>query len=198
MRSVTAAEPVIFTTAFEGVRKAFGKHFSPELMAQMKTVGVDFDALQAGYPFSTWLAMTRVLIERLTDRSLPETERYRMFGRAFMPGYVQTALGFAALTTGRLLGVRRTMHRMGRNFRTSGNYTETAVSDVGPQNVVVHTWVMPEYLAAMPRDCGPLFFDYRQGVLEGALELIGAKQGVVIIAERDEVRLSVKYDIQWA
>lgn len=195
---VIAAEPVIFATAFDGVRKAFGQRFTPETLAQLKAVGVDFKELQAGYPFATWHSMSKVLVQALTDSGLSEAERYRVLGRGLMPGYVQTTLGFAALATAKLLGVRRTMHRMGRNFRTSGNYTDTAVTDVEPQHVVLHTWVMPEFLPRMPKDAGPLFVDYRQGVLEGTLEIIGAREGVVTVIERDEQRLQVKYDVRWA
>lgn len=190
-------EPVIFTTAFEGVRKAFGHRFTPELVAEMKAVGVDFEALQAGYPFDTWFAMSRVVVKALMDPDLPVGEQYRRWGRDFMPGYVQTTVGFATLTMARLLGVRRTLHRMGRNFKTSGNYTETTVTDVEPGRVHLHTWVLPEYLPRIPKDSPPLVFDYRHGVLEGTLDLLNAPNPDITIIERDEVQFSVKYDIRW-
>lgn len=190
-------EPVIFPTAFEGVRKAFGHRFTPDLVAQVKAVGVDFDSLQAGYPFATWWAMSQVLVKALVDQSLPLREQYRRWGREFMPGYVQTTVGFATLAMARLLGVRRTLHRMGRNFRTSGNYTDTTVSDVAPNHVSLRTWALPEYIPRLPKESGPLIFDYRQGVLEGTLDLLHAQEPSVTMVERDEVKIAMTYDIRW-
>ena len=52
---MATSEPVIFNTVVEGARKAYGKRLTPELLAKLRAVGMDFlaQARAAGWMIST-------------------------------------------------------------------------------------------------------------------------------------------------
>jgi uncharacterized protein (TIGR02265 family) len=53
-------------------------------------------------------------------------------GRRFIEGYSETIVGKAMLTALKVLGPRRTLERMSRNFRSGNSYTETKLEAKGP------------------------------------------------------------------
>jgi uncharacterized protein (TIGR02265 family) len=176
------------------MRRALGKQLTPALRQQLVGVGIDFEKVQVAYSLDTWLAVVRALAASL-GAEVPEDDRYRHLGRLFMRGFVETPLGFAALTTGKVFGIRRTLLRMGRNFRTAANYIETELFEVGPKEVRIRTYIHEKFLPRVT-DHSLLISEYRQGVLQEVLALLGGK-GVVAMVEANTQRQDVTFRITW-
>ena len=187
-------EPVVFGTAVEGMRKALGKQFTPALRDQLKAAGIDFEKVQVAYSLDSWLVVIRTLGATL-GAEVPEADRYQHLGRIFMRGFVETPLGFAALAAGRVFGVKRTLMRMGRNFRTAANYIETELTDVGPKELRIRTYIHEKFLPRVS-DRSMLIVEYRMGVLQEVLALVGGK-GVVKIVDAKPERHDVTFHITW-
>jgi glucans biosynthesis protein len=104
-------------------------------------------------------------------------------------------LGLAALTIAKVIGVKRTLQRMGRNFKQATNSLEAEVTELGPKAVRIRTFTAERYL---PRsaDRSTLVTEYRKGLLEQTLVLIGA-QGTVTIEEHHPERQDVTFRIEW-
>ena len=180
-----SAEPVVFGSAIEGMRKALGKQFTPALRDELKVTGIDFEKVQVAYSLGSWLHALRILAKSL-GTEVPEDDRYRHLGHMFMRGFVETPLGFAALTAGKVFGTKRTLLRMGRNFRTAANYIETELTDVGPKEVRIRTFIMPKFLPRVPGSA-MLIVEYRQGVLEEVVTLLGSKGTVQVVDVKPDV-----------
>lgn len=188
-------EPVIFGSTMEALRRALGPDFTPALAAELKTAGIDAERVQAGYRMDTWVNGLRIVARHLSP-SLPERAQFAALGRRFMRGYVSTPIGTAALALGKVIGVKRTLLRMGRNFKQAANYLECEAKDVGPREVHLRTFTAPRYLGRTS-DRTTLITDYRRGVLEEVLTLLGASGTV----EALEVRLAeqdVTFRVTWA
>lgn len=127
---------------------------------------------------------------------LPVPVQHRRLGREFMAGYVQTAIGFATLTTAKLIGVKRTLLRMGRNSRTAANYLDTDVKDVGPTEVHLRATVGDEFLGRVPPGAKELIVQDRRGVLEETLGLLGV-EGQVEVLEVEAGRPGALFRITW-
>jgi uncharacterized protein (TIGR02265 family) len=178
-------EPVVFGSAIEGMRKALGKKFTPALRDQLNAVGVDFEKVQVAYSLASWLEVIRVLARTL-GAEVPEADRFRHLGRMFMRGFVETPMGFAALTAGKVFGTRRTLLRMGRNFRTAANYIETENTELGPKELRIRTWINPKFLPRIA-DRSMLIADYRRGVLEEVIALLGSTGTVEFVDVNPDV-----------
>ncbi len=188
------SEPVVFGPALEGLRKSLGARFTPQLAEALRAKGVDLEKTQVAYGLATWLTGISIIAEAV-GADLPASERYRNLGRTFMHGFVETPIGFAALTAGKVFGVKRTLMRMGRNFKTAANYIESEVSDLGPKEMSIRTYVPDHFLPKMTEQ-SQLFVEYRQGVLQAVLEVLGA-QGTVEIVHADLPRHDFTYRISW-
>ncbi len=186
--------PVIFSTVPEGARKAFGARLTPKLFAELKAVGMDFEGSQAAYPMETFLSAMQVLARGLVPGA-PASEQYRLLGREFMKGYVQTALGFAIFSMAKLIGPKRTLTKLSKGFRTTGNYLECDVQDIGPNEVHVATRIKPEFKDRLT-DAVPVTSQYRLGVFEGTLEQLGVT-GRVEMSRVGEGGLEAHFRISW-
>ena len=94
---------------------------------------------------------------------------------------------------GKVLGVKRTLLRFGRNLKTTGNYVETDVQDLGEREVNIITRVLPEFRKHVtPR--WRAIAQYRVGILEAALEILKA-EGTVVLSEPspEETHFGVKW-----
>jgi uncharacterized protein (TIGR02265 family) len=191
----TQLEPVVFGGAIEALQRAIKKELTPQLVAEVSALGIDLYAPAAGYALSTWESAIALIAVRLRP-GLPPDEQHRQFGQIFMDGYVETLLGSATLAMARLLGAKRTMLRMGRNFRTVANYIECTTVEDGPNGVLLTTYMKPEYLPAHTPKRG-IFFDYRRGILERTLALLG-HDGSVELADRDLEQQRAVFRVQWA
>jgi uncharacterized protein (TIGR02265 family) len=192
---MTEHEPVVFGTAIEAMRNALKDSLTPALQERLKQRGIDLAKIRPAYPMDLWVDVIRIAGNELLAH-VPESERYVQLGRRFMRGFVDTGVGFAALQLGKLIGVKRTLQRMGRNFRQASNYLETEITDVGPKELRIRTFTAAAFL---PRatDRTNLVTDYRRGVLTEVLVLLGA-QGRVEVLEQDLERQDSTFRVTWA
>jgi uncharacterized protein (TIGR02265 family) len=190
-----AQEAVVFADAVASLKKSLGPRFTPKVQEELKALGFDFDKLQIAYPLNQWLEGLHLVAQHVVS-DVPEADRFRHLGQLFIKGFVQTPMGFAALTAARVFGVKRTLLRMGRNFRTATNYAVSEETDLGPKEVQLRISVAPEFLPGIDEKTS-LFLEYRQGVLEGVLEIFGAK-GTVEVVKVDLAKQDFTYRITWA
>ncbi|MFT3710986.1 MAG: DUF2378 family protein [Archangium sp.] len=188
-------EPVVFGTAIQAMRNALKDQVTPALHERLKKSGVDFDKIRPAYPMDTWVEVIRIAGAELFSNE-PESTRYVTLGRSFMRGFAETGVGFAAHQLGKLIGVKRTLMRMGRNFRQASNYLETEISDVGEKEVRIRTYTHQKFLARAT-DRTNLVTDYRRGVLTEVLVLLGAV-GTVDIIERSLEKQDSTFRVTWS
>lgn len=187
-------EPVVFTEAVNGLRRALGDRLTPELRAELAHDGIDFDRPQVAYAVSHWLAAASKVAAHLGPE-VPEADRFRHLGLTFMRGYATTTIGRATIAAAKLMGVKRTLLRMGRNFKTACNYLECDGVETGSNEVRLRVYVAEPYLPRL-QDPGNVIVGYRRGILEGTLEVLGAPGSVEIVdAVRD--RYDFTYRITW-
>jgi uncharacterized protein (TIGR02265 family) len=163
-------EHVIFSSAFESLRRALGALLDPRLRARFKSeLGVDFDNLNAAYPLATWNSAVR-LTQQVLFPDQPDGER--RVGAQVVTSYVDTMVGSALFAMLRLLGPRRALARLTRNLRTSNNFSETSITEEAP-----NTWKVWINQIELPH------FD--AGLLESGLINAGAKGVKVEVLAND-------------
>lgn len=189
-----ASDPVVYGAAIEGIHKALGRRFTPELAAELAKLGIDPNNLQVAYACGVWVQALRLIAEALA-RDVPPGEQYKELGRLFMRGFVQTPMGFAVLTASKLLGVRRTLLRLGRNFRTATNYIETEFTEVGPKELLIRMRVEDAFLPKMPTS-SMMTLEYRQGLIEEVVNQVGAV-GKVEMVQANTEKLDATFRVTW-
>lgn len=127
---------VTFPMVFEGlVVRGHGHRLTPLIIERLRAEGLDIERpLLPGYPTRVWYQAVRILAEEVYPE-LPYEQGVRETGRAFIRGYFETAFGRTVLAVLRVLGPLRSLKRMGRNFRTGNNFSETWVHEDGPGDV---------------------------------------------------------------
>ncbi|MEW5741358.1 MAG: DUF2378 family protein [Myxococcota bacterium] len=129
------SEKLWFQQSIEGLFvRGVGELMTPALRDQLRALGLELDRLQPGYPADLVSKSIRVTAAELFP-TLPEPEALREIGALFMRGYTETLIGRAMVQLMRVLGPRRTLERMQRNFRTGANYIETRFRSLGPGRV---------------------------------------------------------------
>jgi uncharacterized protein (TIGR02265 family) len=124
-------EAVIFEQTVQGLlRTAGGRPLPPDAQARLAALGIVEGRLLPAYPLAAYVEALAVVRKALFG-ALPEEEGSFALGRAFLRSYEGTLLGRALLATCRVLGPRRVLARMTRNFRTANNYTETRLEELG-------------------------------------------------------------------
>lgn len=114
---------------------------------------------------------------------LETVAKFTEVGRLFMLGYEKTLVGQALIAVLRVLGPKRMLDRMTRNFRTANNYTE----------VVVEAVTATQHTVRITHVTRPGLFI---GLLEKGLTYAGAKNlSVKLIDHHDTV---ARYDVRWA
>ncbi len=178
-------EPLDFEHVFEGLfSRGLRSQLSDELRAALKAQGLDLSQrLRPAYPSAVLLGCIGVAAKMLYPE-LPHGEGVRHIGRAFFRGYVDTMIGRAMLGLLWLIGPRRTLERMERNFRTGNNYIETRFKTLAPQHVEL--WFNVEGDLAL----------YCQGILEEGAAMIGAKN-TRVVPRPDDTGSGTLLDVQW-
>lgn len=157
-------EKLIFAQTFEGLLRSFHAQLSPRLASGLRQRGLDpMAALLPAYPQSVFIEVVTFVAGELHP-GLPPEEAIAAVGRGFMDGYGETMVGRAMLAMMRLIGPRRTLERVTRQFRTGNNFSETRLTEVGPTEYQL--WVNEVRLPG-----------WYIGILSRGLELAGA-QGV--------------------
>lgn len=155
-------EPVVFSQAVEGLMRAINSRLDDASRAHLASLGLDpRTRLEPAYPLAVWTNVMRYGASLVAPSSPPPQQMFEL-GRRFIEGYGETIVGKAMLTALKVLGPRRTLERMSRNFRSGNNYTETRLDAKGPTEFVLWFNEVKE----------PEFY---RGMLTAGVERSGAK-----------------------
>lgn len=184
-RRLMTTNRVEFEQSVDGLfRGALKAHEDAALVDELRAAGLDLSRkLAPGYAaedFYRWMQIAaRHRFPGITDE-----EACREVGRlAVINGLRSTLLGAAVLKAMQLLGVRRSLHRIGRTFRNGNNYIEARVSELSP--------------TAMEIQLGPIVgaASYFEGVLEEGPRQMGVKD--VFVTRTRTVGEDVVYRVEW-
>ena len=158
---------IIFAVQAEGLLRGLDPDVKGSLKTRLKTAGLDADAaLPPGWPaeqLKVWLDLASAEIYP----DFPVDEAHRRIGRRFLDGWQRTMLGAASAQFLKVLGMKRTLERLTRAFRTGDNFSETSVAfpEAHVGVVTVRSQQLPHYIA---------------GILDGGLALMKVKGKVTI------------------
>ncbi|MGV3622145.1 MAG: DUF2378 family protein [Archangium sp.] len=190
-------EPVVFGAVVEGMQRAFAPRLSPQLRDDLKAMGLDFEERRAAYPVNDFLRYFTAVADGLYPgdvRSRPA--RLRQFGQDFMNGFGQTAIGGAAFMMARVVGIRRSMERVSRNVRSTGNFMDASCEVVGPTEVKIITRVRPQFLHHVTPEWRVMAL-YRIGVIDGILNNLKAKSPRAELQNADDARHETVFRVSW-
>jgi uncharacterized protein (TIGR02265 family) len=173
-----------FQNTIEGaLLRTVGADLTPDLKAKLRQQGLDLDKpLLPAYPAEDFHRWLRTVSAHLWPRT-PEAEAVRALGRRTTSGLAETILGKAVKMSSMLLGPRRSLHRATRTFRTNNNYIEVNVVERSPQALELTF----NEVHGLPT--------YYQGVLEGAISLMNAKNPRVTLLE--QAAPGARYLVEW-
>lgn len=149
-----------FSQTVEGLFiRGLGERLTPAAKEAIAKAGVDVTKLEPAYPAEA-VEQACLAVLPFVFPGVSEDEGLFELGRTFMRGYSSTVMGSAMVGVMKVIGARRSLERMTKNFRTGGNYIETKSTVLGPTSVAL--WF---------NDVGrmPGFF---RGVIVGGGELI--------------------------
>lgn len=155
-------EKLIFAQTFEGLLRSVQDRLTPQVVEGLKAMGLDTTApLLPTYSHTVFIDVVTYLAGQLhpgVDRDAATT----LVGRDFMDAYGETMVGRAMIAMIRLIGPRRALERLTREFRTGNNYSETRLTPRGEREYEL--WVNEVRLPG-----------WYLGILSRGLELAGAK-----------------------
>jgi uncharacterized protein (TIGR02265 family) len=144
--------------------RALGGRLTPECRARLLSAGLDVSQkLKPAYPFQSWMIFLRIAAEELYP-GMPLSEATLKLGEAYVEGFRETMLGRAVMSLLRVLGPRRTVLRATQNFRAGNNYTETRVTELGPN--LFDVWM---------NEVGD-FPEFTAGIIQAGVRASGAKE----------------------
>lgn len=160
-----ASERIEFEQAVDGLfRGALDAYSDPALVELLRQHGLDLtQKLKPAYPAPDFYRWVR-LAARHRFPDVSEAEAVRQVGKlAVRRGLQSTVIGRAVLVSLKLLGIRRSLLKIGRSFRNGNNYIEATVEELAPTSLAIRL--------------GPLVGpkEYVEGVLEEGPLVLGAK-----------------------
>jgi uncharacterized protein (TIGR02265 family) len=178
------SEEVIFADAVEGLFiKGLGARVTPELHSELKAVGLDLKGkLLPAYSRKIWNAAIPLAAAHVWPQ-LGVAEAHLRLGRTIIDGFRQTLLGKALAGMAKVLGPMRTLGRMRKNLRTGGNYNEVNLFVDTPTDV--RFWINEPFIHP----------GYVQGLLQGSLEISGAKNSSIEVLSVDTE--GTTYRVRW-
>jgi uncharacterized protein (TIGR02265 family) len=178
------AQEVVFKNTVEALfLRGMRSKITERCMERIREAGIDLRyKLQGFYPREMFYRCVAILGEELFPW-MGADERMVQLGTTFMEGYEQTLIGKAALQAARFMGVRRTLHRMAENYRTSNNYLQVELKELGPGEVKL----------TLSQTSGAS--GYYEGALRRGLEFVGAR-GLVVRREKDDGR-QCTFHVTW-
>jgi len=131
-------QPVVFAQTFEGMfLRGLGAELSPALRSRLWELGLDLNQpLAPAYPVQLWVAGLKLAAEHVYP-SLPLETAHRQLGERFVTGFTETLVGGAMMALLKVVGFKRALGRMERNFRSGNNFMRTRFVDHGPRDVEV-------------------------------------------------------------
>jgi uncharacterized protein (TIGR02265 family) len=183
-REVKREDRVVFLQVVEGLlRHGVGDRVTTRLRERLKQVGLDLDRpLPPAYPLAQWTHCLHIIVEEVYP-GMPREEAFRRLAAHHVEGYGQTLVGRALLRLLRLLGPRRTVHRMVQALRASDNYTEVRLTELGPG-----AWEM--WMNSTLDAPG-----YAEALFVSFLRVSGAEEPQATIVRREEE--STTYRLTW-
>ncbi len=179
------AEPIVFMQSYESLRRLLNDELrsNPALAQQFKKHGVDFDRLLPAYPLEAWLQSLVLTLDTLYPGQ-PVDESTFQLGQRLFDSYGETVIGRALMAMLRILGPRRALLRIDRNFRTMNNYSSTVLRELGPNQ-----FELDVNLVQYPH--------YYRGVLEAGLRWAGAKDVSVRVLRHDPAKVAT-FRLEWS
>jgi uncharacterized protein (TIGR02265 family) len=125
-------ERLIFSHSIEAYLRAVAPVLDDAFTGELKALGIDVGkpALPA-YPVDVFRAALLAGARKLTPGKA-EPEQLYALGLRYVDAYSDTLVGKALKLAIRLIGPRRTLERLARQFRTANNYSETKVTHEAP------------------------------------------------------------------
>ncbi|XXF79514.1 DUF2378 family protein [Myxococcaceae bacterium GXIMD 01537] len=180
-----ADELLVFEQTIEALfHRALNGRLTPVCKARLREAGLDVDQKpRPAYSLDAWMTCIRIAAEELYPGEPLDQATFKL-GQAYIEGFRETMLGRAVLSLLRVLGPRRALGRATQNFRSSNNYTETRLTELGPRNFEL--WL--NEVGALPSFSG--------GLIHGGLKVAGARDIRIDIEAYDGH--SCTYRIQWS
>jgi uncharacterized protein (TIGR02265 family) len=178
------AEDVVFGNTVESLfLRGLASRMTPRCFERVRESGIDLkQKLLSYYPRPIYYACVRAVAEELFP-GVSEDQAMFQLGSAFMKGFEETLLGRAMLSAVRLMGPRRALARMSRNFRSSNNYLKADLNELAPGRAE---------LTLNQTSGAPGYFE---GVLTAGLTIAGAQN--LTIARKDFDGTRCTYDVRW-
>jgi uncharacterized protein (TIGR02265 family) len=174
-REVKREDRKVLVQVVEGLlRHGVGERVTPRLRERLRQVGLDLDRpLLPAYPAAQWMHCLHIIVEELYP-GRPREEAFRQLAANHVEGYGRTLVGRALLRLLKLLGPRRTVRQMAQALRSTDNYTEVRLTELGPCGYEM--W-MNSVLDAP---------GYAEALFVGFLRVSGAEEPRATIVRRDE------------
>jgi uncharacterized protein (TIGR02265 family) len=124
-------EKLWFSQSIEGLFvRGIGEQMTPSLRAELLGLGIDLGNLQPAYDNEVVVKAIKLAGSTLFP-SMEQPEAMHQMGHLFMRGFAATFMGAALVQFMKVVGPRRSLQRMERNFRTGGNYIEAKFTSLG-------------------------------------------------------------------
>ena len=144
--------------------KELARDMTPTLATRLREAGLDLSKpLEPAYPSLRYVEWLRITARQLHPE-LTEAEGIRRLGQRMLRGYGQTLLGRTIFGVMSVIGVRRSLEKITRSFRTGDNYSDARLEWIGPGELRV---TFNEVHDAPT---------YNQGILEQILTELKAEQ----------------------
>jgi uncharacterized protein (TIGR02265 family) len=129
------AEQVVFSSVMEALFPAeVRRSLSAPARERLRQLGLDLDRpFHPAYPIGVWAEAVRML-EKERYPQLPTDAAQQQLGEDFMNQYAETLVAKALFALLRVMGPRRAMHRLARNFKSGGSDVEVSVRELAPDH----------------------------------------------------------------
>jgi uncharacterized protein (TIGR02265 family) len=180
------AGPAVLQTVprrtFEALFRPEGIPVTEPLRLELRSVGIDLEALQAAYPL-TVLRQAMDVARRHAFPDLSEADGLRAVGRRFVAGFKQTPIGWVFRTMAPIFGADRTIQTLPR-------YMASVREDMPLE--IVATGERRYDLSSADGTGRP---DFMAGCLEAVLETCGVTRSVVTVTRASPDGFAI--DIAW-
>ncbi len=119
---------VVFAHTMGALLERCARGLTEEQWAKLAAMGISRTHRLPAYEFSLWCQAIE-FIARCRHPNQPIGDAEYNTGLAFIEAYVETFVGRALFAMLRLLGTKRTVHRLTRSFRTGTNFTQIDVRE---------------------------------------------------------------------
>ncbi len=178
-------EQLVFAHTVEAMfQNVLGDKLTEKARARLKNAGLDLKWQQSAYPQTKYHEWVRIAAEEVYPE-LPIQSALEKLGIAMLEGYEKTLLGRAVIAMGRIFGPKKTLARMTQNFRSSNNYMETRMTELGTNTYDL--WINET------SGCPGMF----RGIMKGSMTIAGAKD-VVVEMHPEPGSGACRYRISWS